>query len=166
MRFDFRFSLVNILSVSFKICLFSSTNTVVCCLELIRLRPQDKITQYPRGTTRTGYINVTPHSSVENFLKLFKTFTVQITKRQLVAHEDYSSVANCWTNFESCLEFFCIYSTTSRGIPHDVLQYHGWEKLLYIISYPGRFYLLTLIIIFLQLNSLADDYLAAGNSLA
>jgi hypothetical protein len=44
-------------------------------------------------------------------------FTVQITKRQLVAHEYYSSVANCWTNFERCLDFLTVFQNVSVFIP-------------------------------------------------
>jgi len=44
-------------------------------------------------------------------------FTVQITKGQLLAHEDYSGAASCWTNFESCLDFLAVFQNVSVFIP-------------------------------------------------
>jgi hypothetical protein len=65
-----------------------------------------------------------------------------ITKRQLVAHEDYSSIANCRTKipaifrgifgiFRGISIFLFIYSTISRGTPDDVLRNPGWETLVW-----------------------------------
>jgi hypothetical protein len=49
-------------------------------------------------------------------------FTVQITKRQLVAHEDYSSAGSCWTNFESCLDFLSGFQNVSVFIPQHLAE--------------------------------------------
>jgi hypothetical protein len=116
---------------------------VLCCLEVLRLRPRVKIRQYPRDPT--SYISVTQHSSEDTFLKSFENVYRQITKRQLEAQGVYSSFAHCWTNFESCLDFLAVFqdvlifiSQLLRGNPYDVRQRHGWETLPYIVSYLGK----------------------------
>jgi II/X family phage/plasmid replication protein len=67
------------------------------------------------------YNNVTrmlPHIRLwKNFKNSLKKFTVQISKRQLVAHEYYSSVATCWTNFERSLDFLAVFQNVPVFIP-------------------------------------------------
>jgi hypothetical protein len=71
-----------------------------------------------------------------------KTFTDQKTKKQLVAHGDYSCSANCRTKisaifrgifgiFRAISKFLCVYSTISRGTPNDYLRNTTWETLGY-----------------------------------
>jgi hypothetical protein len=70
-----------------------------------------------------------------------KTLGGQKTKKHLVAHRDYPSITNYWTEVPtvfqrifgivcSILKFICTFSTISCGTPQDVLWDAGCEILV------------------------------------
>ena len=69
------------------------------------------------------------------------------SKRQLVAHGDYSNLTYCRRYFEGYLKFFSAafqnfylsFPPFFAGAVNDVLRNHGWETMTYALTFlPGK----------------------------